>query len=103
MLRQEMASLQENVSLDVENPSAMPRSDKAADVPVLVLRGVDSAEVAGFALKFMYTGCLDCTFADQGGKLYGLLQLCSEYGLPMPLQEFAQKRLLRLVADPMSS
>merc|ERR1719469_240661 len=51
----------------------------------------------------MYTGCLDCTVADQGGKLYGLLQLCSEYALPMPLQEFAQKRLVRLVADPMSS
>merc|ERR1712241_303720 len=60
----------------------------------------NSADVALFALRFLYTGKFKCSFESDIELLLQLLRLCARYGLPASLQRWALDRLLDLSDDP---
>jgi len=59
-----------------------------------------SADVALFAVRFLYTGNLDCSFKSDSSLLMQLVRLCSSCRLPAPLCVWASNALLRCLDDP---
>jgi len=55
----------------------------------------DVAEVANFALRYLYTGDYEtCSFRDDASKLLQLFRLCKRCSLPPPLTDWASHALL---------
>jgi len=59
-----------------------------------------SADVALFALRFLYTGEPACDFEGNGHLLWQLTCLCAKYRLPAPLLAWAHDALLSCLDDP---
>jgi len=58
-----------------------------------------NADVALFALRFLYTGTTSCTFQADAQLLLQLLQLCVDFSLPAPLMAWALDALFKSMAE----
>jgi len=61
-----------------------------------------SADVALVALRFLYTGSVECPFRTNAALLVQLLQLATAYALPALLRSWALGALVHCLEDPAS-
>ncbi|CAK0868730.1 unnamed protein product [Prorocentrum cordatum] len=81
----------------------LPAGSEGASGAVLLAldaQQCSSAEAALFALRFLYTGEVDCPFRSDAAVLLQLLRLCSACALPPPLCAVALDALCQHVEAP---
>lgn len=87
----------------VLQPEVLPEGAGGASGAVLLAldgQHCSSAEAALFALRFLYTGDVDCPFRSDPGVLLQLLRLCAACALPAPLCAVALDALCQHVEVP---
>jgi len=80
---------------DMMRRGRAPAASKEAQVLPIDPGTCNDAEVANFALRYLYTGEADgCSFRDDAFKLLQMFKLCKQFSLPTQLLAWATHALL---------